>query len=82
MGVVLRHLLFSHCHVLQFCDPWTEACQVPLFMEFSKQEHWSGLPFPFAGDLPNPGIKPQCPALAGRFFTPEPPGKPYEAIES
>jgi len=51
-------------------------------MEFSKQEHWSELPFPFAGDLPNQGIKPPSPALAGRFFTPEPPGKSYEATES
>ena len=41
----------------------TEACQVPLSMEFSRQEYWSGLPFPFLGDLPNPGIKPRSPAL-------------------
>jgi len=40
------------------------------------QEYWSGLPFPSSGDLPRPGIKPVSPALAGRFFTTEPPEKP------
>ena len=45
-------------------------------MEFSRQEYWSGLPFPFPGDLPNPEIEPVSPALAGRFFTTEPLGKP------
>ena len=47
-------------------------------MGFSRQEHWSWLPFPPAGDLPDPGIKPKCPALAGGFFTAEPPGKPKD----
>ena len=41
----------------------------------SRQEKWSGLPFPTPGDLPDPGIEPRSPALAGRFFTTEPPGK-------
>ena len=45
-------------------------------MGFPKREYWSGLPFPFPGDLPYPGIKPVSPALAGRFSTIEPPGKP------
>ena len=45
-------------------------------MEFSRQGYWSGLPFLPPGDLPNPGIEPAPPALAGGFFTPEPPGKP------
>ena len=47
-------------------------------MEFSRQEYWSGLPFPFPGNLPDPGIEPtslMSPALAGGFFTTEPPGK-------
>jgi len=60
--------------------PWTVALQAPLSMGFSRQEHWSGLPLPPPGDLPNPGIKllaPVAPALAGGFFTTEPPGKPY-----
>ena len=41
--------------------PWTVACQAPLSRRFSRQEYWSGLPFPSLGDLPNPGIKPTCP---------------------
>ena len=52
------------------------ACQAPLSMEFLKQENLSGLPFPFPGDLPDPAIEPTSPALAGGFFTTEPPGKP------
>ena len=54
--------------------PWTVACQAPLTMGFPREEYWRGLPFPSPGDLP-PGIKPASPALAGRFFTTEPPGK-------
>ena len=45
-------------------------------MGFSGQEYWSGLPFPSPENLPNPGIKPTSPALAGKFFTAELPGKP------
>ena len=41
-----------------FATPWTVACQAPLSMGFSRQEYWSGLPFPSSGDLPDPGIKP------------------------
>ena len=54
-----------------FATPWTESLQVPLSMEFSRQEHWSGLPFPSAEDLPGPGTEPASlasPALAGSFF--------------
>ena len=58
-----------------FASPWTVACQAPLSMEFSRKEYWSGLPFPPPGDLPDLGIEPSSPALAGRFFTTEPPGK-------
>ena len=56
--------------------PWTVVCQASLFMGFPRQEYWCGLPFPSPEDLPNPGIKPASPALAGGFFTTEPPGKP------
>ena len=58
-----------------FATLWTEACQALLSMGFPRQEHWSGLPFPPPGDLPDPGIEPSSPALAGRFFyhTMEPP---------
>ena len=58
--------------------PWTVAHQAPLSMGFSRQEYYSGLTFPSPGDLPDPGIKPEPPAstaLAGRFFTSEPPRK-------
>jgi len=43
---------------LTLATPWTVACQAPLPVGFSRQEYWSGLPFPSPGDLPNPGIKP------------------------
>jgi len=56
--------------------PWTVACQTPLSMGFSRQEYWSGLPFLFPGDLPNPGIKPRSPALEADSLLSEPPGKP------
>ena len=49
--------------------PWTVAHQAPLSMGFSRQEYWSGLSCPSPADLPNPGIKPASPALAGRFFS-------------
>ena len=52
-----------------FASPWTVAHQAALSMEFSRQEHWSGLPFPPPGDLPDPGIETPFPALAGGFFT-------------
>ena len=44
-------------------SPWTVACQAPLSMGFSRQEYWSGLPFPSSGNLPDPGIEPMSPAL-------------------
>ena len=70
----------SHFTCVQIlCNSVTEACQVSLFMGFSRQEYWSGLPFPSPGDLPDPGIEPRSlmfPALAGRFFTTSTPGKP------
>ena len=46
-----------------FGTPWTVVCQAPLFRGFSREEYWSGLPFPSPGDLPNPKIKPVAPAL-------------------
>ena len=65
-----------------FSTPWTVACQAPLSMRFPRQEHWSGLPFSSPGDLPDPGSKPGSPALAGRFFTIEPPEKPTRLFPS
>ena len=69
-----------HAKLLQLCptlcDPWTVTHQSPLCMGFSRQECWSGLPFPSAGDLPDPGIEPRFPALQADALPSEPPGKP------
>ena len=68
----------SVSHVQFFETPWTVAHQTPLSMEFFRQEYWSGLPFPIAGNLPDPEIEPMslvsC-ALAGRSLTIASPGK-------
>ena len=64
----------SHAQFLG--TPWTVAHQVPLFMGFSTQEYWNRLSFLPPGDLPDPGIEPAspgAPAMAGGFFTTEPP---------
>ena len=60
-----------------FATPWTVACQAPFSMGFPRQEYWSGWPFPSRGDGPNPVVELTCSAsaLAGEFFTTEPPGK-------
>ena len=76
MGVYVSHSFVSDCAV-----PWTVACQAPLSMEVSRQEYWSGKPFPFLGDLPNPGIKPESPTLQADSLLSEPPGKPMGKTE-
>ena len=63
-------------HVRLFASPRTAAYQVPPSMGFSRQEYWSGLPFPSPGDLPHPGIEPRSPTLQADALTSEPPGKP------
>ena len=55
------YLVTKSC--LTLATPWTVACQAPLSMGFSRQEYWTGLPFPSPGDLPDPGIEPRSPAL-------------------
>ena len=60
---------------LTLATPWTVARKAPLSVGFPRLEYWSGLPFPSLGDLPDPGIEPASHALAGCFFTTEPPGK-------
>ena len=65
----------SLSHVQLFVTPWTVAHQALQSMEFSRQEYWSGLPFPFPGDLPNPGIEPGSPSLQADTLPYEPPGK-------
>ena len=67
-----RSILFTSvsCLVLSSpATPQTVARQAPLSMGFPRQEYWSGLPFPPPGDLPDPGLEPKSPALAGGFFT-------------
>ena len=66
----------SLSHVQLFATPWTVAYQAPRSMGFSRQEYWSGLPFPSPGDLPNPGIEPGSPALQTDVLLSEPLGKP------
>ena len=66
-----------------FVTPLTVACQSPLSMGLSRQEYWSGLPFPPLDSLPSPGFEPTSPtspALTGRFFTTEIPRKPGEMV--
>ena len=70
---ILCAQLFSLC--LTLCDPVAIVHEASLSMGFSRQEYWSGLSFLSPEDLPNPGIKPVSSALAGGFFTTEPPGK-------
>ena len=73
----LRGLLLFSCSVVSdSATPWAVACQAPLSMGFPRKECWSGLSFPSPEDPPNPGTDLVSPALAGRFFTTEPLGKP------
>ena len=67
----------SLSRVRLFATPWTVAYQAPPSTEFSRQEYWSGLPFPSPGDLPNPEIEPGSPAFQADALTSEPPGKQY-----
>ena len=66
----------SLSRVRLFATPWTVAYQAPASMGFSRQEYWSGLPFPSPGALPNPGIEPGSPTLEADTLTSEPRGKP------
>ena len=69
--------MLSHfSHVQLFAISWTAARQVPLSMGFSRQEYWSGLPFPPPGDLPDPGIQPMAPGWQVDSLPAESPGKP------
>ena len=66
----------SLSHVRLFVTPWTAAHQTPPSMGFSRQEYWSGLPFPSPRNLPNPGIETSSPTKQAEALTSEPPGKP------
>ena len=82
----MEYCMLSHFSCVLLCVIlWTVACQAALSMRFSRQEYWSGFPFPIPGDLPNPGIKPGSPALHADTLPSEPPGKPkivYRLTES
>ena len=84
--IICTHLLlFSHAVVSDsFVTTWTVVHLASLSMGFPSQEYWSGLPFPPPGDLPYSEIKPMPPmetAMAGGFFTAEPPGNAYSRIK-
>ena len=70
-------LVKSLSRVRLSATPWTVAYQAPPSMEFSRQEYWSGLPFPSPGYLPDPGIEPGSPTLQADALSSEPPGKPF-----
>ena len=76
-GWFMRFCVWVLSHAQLCATLWTVAPPAPLSLGFPRQEHWSGLPFPPPGNLPDPGIGPASlvsPALAGGFFTTEPPG--------
>ena len=66
-GLLGDGLVATSC--LTFATPWAVACQAPLSLGSSREEYWNEFPFPSPGDLPNPGVEPVSPALAGGFFT-------------
>ena len=76
---MINHINNCRSDIAQLCRtliPLTVVHQAPLSMAFSKQEYWSGLPFPSPGDLPDLGIKPRFPALWADALPSEQPGKP------
>ena len=75
-----RKKVKSLSQVQLFVTLWTVAYQAPQSMGFSRQEYWTGLPFPSPGDLPDPGIESGSPALEADVLTSEPPGKPQTMI--
>ena len=75
--------LFAKFCLILFATPWTVAHQASLSIRFPRQEYWSEFPFPSPGDLPDPAIEPGSPALAIKFFTSKPPGKPrYKSTDA
>ena len=76
MLVKIEVLVSQSCSTL--VTPWAVAHQVPLSMEFSRQEYWSGLPRPSPGDLPNSETEPESPSLQADSLPSELPGKPLK----
>ena len=81
VGYYMKVKVKSLSHVRLFATPWTVACQAPLSMGFSKQEYWSGLPFPSPADLPDPGTEPRSPALQADALPSEPRGLLYKTSQ-
>ena len=79
--LTIKILVVVLSYVQLFVNPWTVAHQAPLSVEFSRQEYWSGLPFPSPGDPPDPGIKPGSPVLQADSLLFEPPGKPISYLK-
>ena len=73
-GIKVKVNVKSLSHIRLFATLWIVAYQAPLPMEFSRQEYWSGLPFPSPGDLPNPGMEPWSLILQADTLLSEPPG--------
>ena len=84
VALCLNKQCFCCCWVASksFATRWTVNPQAPLSMGFPRRKYWIGLSFPSPGDLSDPGIEPQSPALVGRFFTTEPPGKPHNNVHT
>ena len=79
--ILIQVINVSHFSCVQlFVTPRTVAYQAPLSMGFSRQEYWSGLPFPSPGDLPDPGIEPGSPAFQADALPSEPPGIPSSTV--
>ena len=78
MPLICKSVSVSSSVVFDSATPWTVTCQAPLSTAFSRQEYWSGLPFPSPGDLPDPGIEPGSVALQADSLPSEPPGKTYD----
>ena len=74
-GNIYTLVVSSLSRVRLFATPWTVAYEAPPSMGFSRQEYWSGLPFPSPGDLPDPGIEPRSPAVQADALPSKPPGK-------
>ena len=72
---MLYNMYFKY-DIQLFGIPWTVAHQAPVSMKFSRQEYWSGSPFPSPGDLPDPGIRPGSFTLQADSLLSKPPGKP------
>ena len=81
MEIKLPVKVKSLSRVRLFVIPWTVAYQASPSMEFSKQEYWSGLPFPSPGDIPDPGVEPRSPTLQADALLSEPSGKPVGLLK-